>query len=73
MSIISMLKSLKFKYYITIPLYMLTPVEQLVLNTIVFTLLYLLCTAVYMYFPGHAKLIAQRAYYYYAGDSTAIA
>ncbi|KAK9480354.1 hypothetical protein V1514DRAFT_326153 [Lipomyces japonicus] len=64
---LSLIKQLKYKYYVTLPLYMLTKTERLILNVFFFVSLAMLFTACYTYFPGHVKIIAQRGYYYYAG------
>ncbi|KAK9470115.1 uncharacterized protein V1510DRAFT_423967 [Dipodascopsis tothii] len=62
-----LLKQLKYKYYVTLPLYMLTRGERIVLNAFFFLLLAMLFTGVYTYFPNHLKVVAHRTYYYYAG------
>ncbi|KAK9465628.1 hypothetical protein V1512DRAFT_265494 [Lipomyces arxii] len=67
MFITTFLKQLKYKYYVTLPLYMLTKTERFILNTFFLVSLSMLFAAVYTYFPSHVKIIAQRAYYYYAG------
>ncbi|KAK9367639.1 hypothetical protein V1509DRAFT_625805 [Lipomyces kononenkoae] len=67
MFLISLFKQIKYKYYVTLPLYMLTKSERLILNAFFFVLLWMLFTACYMYFPTHVRVIAQRTYYYYAG------
>ncbi|KAK9383326.1 uncharacterized protein V2V93DRAFT_364850 [Kockiozyma suomiensis] len=73
MGLVSLFQSVKYKYYVTLPLLMLTRTERCIFNAFLFTSLYLLCTAFYMYFPSHVKLIAQRVHYYYAGDYAAAA
>ncbi|KAK9249001.1 hypothetical protein V1506DRAFT_526674 [Lipomyces tetrasporus] len=71
MFLITLFKQIKYKYYVTLPLYMLTRTERLILNAFFFVSLWMLFTACYMYFPSHVRVIAQRAYYYYAGVQVA--
>jgi hypothetical protein len=42
------------------------------LDTLLFIFLSLLITAVSFYLPHHVAIIAKRAWYYYAGDSTVL-
>ncbi|KAK9450585.1 uncharacterized protein V1518DRAFT_414205 [Limtongia smithiae] len=67
MSILAYLRKLKYRYYVTMPLLLMTKTERIIFNLFMLISLYLLCTAVYLYFPSHVKTIVQRSYYYYAG------
>ncbi|CCX06677.1 hypothetical protein FPQ18DRAFT_336417 [Pyronema domesticum] len=62
----------RYQYEVTFSLYMLTPVEKIIFNTLLFIFLSLLITAVSFYLPHHVAIIAKRAWYYYAGDSTVL-
>ncbi|KAK9465629.1 hypothetical protein V1512DRAFT_265497 [Lipomyces arxii] len=63
----SFLKQLKYRYYVTLPLYIMTRTERCILNVFFIISLSMLFAGFYMYFPSHVKFMAQRAYYYYSG------
>ncbi|KAK9474187.1 uncharacterized protein V1510DRAFT_305849 [Dipodascopsis tothii] len=67
---IAFLQRLKYQYYITFPLYVMTPMERLVLNTFVAICLGLLTTTIYLYFPTQLRRLFVRAYYYCTGMDT---
>ncbi|KAJ8101120.1 hypothetical protein POJ06DRAFT_89018 [Lipomyces tetrasporus] len=64
------IKKWKYRYDVTLPLYVMTPIEQFVLNSFLFTCLVLLATAVYTYTPVQIQVVVRRAYYYYSGEDT---
>ncbi|KAK9352585.1 hypothetical protein V1505DRAFT_392436 [Lipomyces doorenjongii] len=63
-------KKWKYRYDVTMPLYVMTPTEQLILNSFFFIGFVLLATAVYKYTPIQIQLVVRRAYYYYSGVDT---
>ncbi|KAI5820093.1 hypothetical protein BZA77DRAFT_126848 [Pyronema omphalodes] len=71
-ALIKFLQLKRYQYEVTFSLYMLTPVEKIIFNTLLFIFLSLLITAVSFYLPHHVAIIAKRAWYYYAGDSTVL-
>jgi len=58
----------RYQYEVTFALYMLTPTEKLIFDSIVTMLLTLLLVGIYVYLPEHVKRVTSRAIYYYAGD-----
>ncbi|KAK9360970.1 hypothetical protein V1504DRAFT_453097 [Lipomyces starkeyi] len=64
------IKQWKYRYDVTLPLYIMTPTEQLILNSFFFIGFSLLATAVYKYTPVQIQLWIGRAYYYYSGVDT---
>ncbi|KAK9239678.1 hypothetical protein V1525DRAFT_338744 [Lipomyces kononenkoae] len=66
------IKKWKYRYEVTMPLYAMTPMEQLILNSLFFIGVVFLAIALYKYAPVQIQLLAERAYYYYTGvDSSA--
>lgn len=57
-----------YQYEVTFAIYMLTPTEKLIFNSILLTLITLLLTAAYIYLPDHVMAIASHIYYYWAGE-----
>ncbi|KAK9485095.1 hypothetical protein V1527DRAFT_468082 [Lipomyces starkeyi] len=70
-SLCTSIKKWKYRYDVTLPLYVMTPAEQLILNSFFFIGFSLLATAVYKYTPVQIQLWIGRAYYYYSGVDTA--
>ncbi|KAK9375077.1 uncharacterized protein V1513DRAFT_478946 [Lipomyces chichibuensis] len=64
------IKKWKYRYDVTLPLYVMTRTEQLILNSFFFIGFVLLATAVYKYTPVQIQLVVKRAYYYYSGVDT---
>ncbi|KAF2478843.1 hypothetical protein BDY17DRAFT_328356 [Neohortaea acidophila] len=65
------LQKKNYQYEVTFALYMLTPTEKFIFNSILFLTLSMLTTACCVYLPSHILLISRRAYYYFAGgDAT---
>ncbi|THX67672.1 hypothetical protein D6D04_10775 [Aureobasidium pullulans] len=58
----------RYQYEVTFSLYMLTPTEKFIFNSILFLFLSMVSIAVALYLPRHVKIIAHRAYYYVSGD-----
>lgn len=67
-SIIRWLQLKRYQYEVTFPLYMLTPVERFILNSLLFLFLSMIIYAATLYLPQHIMTIASRAWFYYAGD-----
>ncbi|KAF2722101.1 hypothetical protein K431DRAFT_202550, partial [Polychaeton citri CBS 116435] len=59
----------KYQYEVTFSLYMLTPTEKFVFNSILFLFVALVGIACFVYLPSHLATIASRAFYYYAGEA----
>ncbi|KAJ9301329.1 hypothetical protein DTO271G3_1464 [Paecilomyces variotii] len=57
-----------YQYEVTFAIYMLTPTEKFIFNSLLFSLVTLLSTAAYVYLPDHVKSICGHIYYYWAGD-----
>ncbi|KAL1970302.1 hypothetical protein VTN77DRAFT_5462 [Rasamsonia byssochlamydoides] len=61
-----------YQYEVTFALYMLTPTEKLIFNSIVLSLLFMFFAAAYIYLPDHVATIYGRIHYYLAGDASRI-
>ncbi|EME85580.1 uncharacterized protein MYCFIDRAFT_103511, partial [Pseudocercospora fijiensis CIRAD86] len=61
------LQKKNYQYEVTFSLYMLTPTEKFVFNSIAFLSLSMLTIATFMYLPDHVMTISRRTYYYFAG------
>ncbi|QIX01596.1 hypothetical protein AMS68_007113 [Peltaster fructicola] len=59
-----------YQYEVTFSLYMLTGTEKFVFNSVLFLFTSMTCIAAFLYLPAHIKIITERTYYYWAGDST---
>ncbi|KAK4580192.1 hypothetical protein LTR86_000395 [Recurvomyces mirabilis] len=57
-----------YQYEVTSSLYMLTPTEKFVFNSILFLTFSMLSTACILYLPDHIMTVSKRTYYYFAGD-----
>ncbi|KAH0167361.1 hypothetical protein KCU67_g3914, partial [Aureobasidium melanogenum] len=58
----------RYQYEVTFSLYMLSPTEKFIFNSILFLFLAMVSIAVALYLPRHVRIIAHRAYYYVSGD-----
>ncbi|KAI7216752.1 hypothetical protein KC333_g4654 [Hortaea werneckii] len=61
------LQKKNYQYEVTFALYMLTPTEKFVFNSILFLTLSMFTLAVVLYLPDHILTISRRGYYYCAG------
>ncbi|RMY72607.1 hypothetical protein D0862_14427, partial [Hortaea werneckii] len=61
------LQKKNYQYEVTFALYMLTPTEKFVFNSILFLTLSMFTLAVILYLPDHILTISRRGYYYCAG------
>ncbi|OJD21616.1 hypothetical protein ACJ73_07043 [Blastomyces percursus] len=68
-SFIRWLRLKNYQYEVTISLYMLTPTEKFVFNTLLLLITSMLLTAAYVYLPDHVTTISKRIWYYWAGDA----
>jgi len=58
----------KYQYEVTFSLYMLTPTEKFIFNSVLFILISLLVTAASLYLPNHVAVIYNRIWYYLHGE-----
>ncbi|PPJ58383.1 hypothetical protein CBER1_08071 [Cercospora berteroae] len=63
------LQKKNYQYEVTFSLYMLTPTEKFVFNSILFLTFSLLLIASVIYLPNHILTMSRRTYYYFAGDN----
>ncbi|OJD17989.1 hypothetical protein AJ78_01946 [Emergomyces pasteurianus Ep9510] len=68
-SLIRWLRLKNYQYEVTISLYMLTPTEKFIFNTLLLLITSMLLTAAYVYLPDHITTISKRIWYYWAGDA----
>ncbi|KXT18539.1 hypothetical protein AC579_2258 [Pseudocercospora musae] len=68
--LVQWLQKKNYQYEVTFSLYMLTPTEKFVFNSIAFLSLSMLALATIMYLPDHVMTISRRTYYYFAGDGS---
>ncbi|KAI5299595.1 hypothetical protein KEM56_003109 [Ascosphaera pollenicola] len=64
-------KRKNYQYEVTFAVYMLTPAEKAILNSLVITLLTLLVTATYIYLPNSLLAFWQKVLYYALGEVSA--
>ncbi|KAL4872062.1 hypothetical protein BDV12DRAFT_162962 [Aspergillus spectabilis] len=57
-----------YQYEVTFAVYMLTPTEKFIFNSLLLTILSLIITAIYVYLPDHLRSIYSHLYYYWAGE-----
>ncbi|KAI9703910.1 MAG: hypothetical protein M1820_005692 [Bogoriella megaspora] len=57
-----------YQYEVTFSLYMLTPTEKFIFNSLLFLILSMILIAASLYLPEHMSQITRRAFYYYAGE-----
>lgn len=60
----------RYQYEVTFSLYMLTPTEKFIFNSFLFLFLSMIIIAASLYLPEHVAGIANRAFYYWAGDDS---
>jgi len=58
-----------YQYEVTFALYMLTPTEKFIFNSLLLLVISMLLTAAYVYLPNHVITICHRIWYYWAGDA----
>ncbi|KAF1353442.1 hypothetical protein BDV97DRAFT_278228, partial [Delphinella strobiligena] len=58
----------RYQYEVTFSLYMMTPTEKFIFNSILFLLVSMITIAASLYLPEHISFISRRAFYYVAGD-----
>ncbi|EED19312.1 conserved hypothetical protein [Talaromyces stipitatus ATCC 10500] len=71
----SLLRWLRLKIYqyeVTFALYMLTPTEKFIFNSLVLAFLSLFITAAYIYLPDHVASIYGHVHYYFTADVSMI-
>jgi len=68
--LVKWLQKKNYQYEVTFALYMLTPTEKFIFNSILFLSFSMLATACILYPPDHVSTISKRLYYYFAGDTT---
>ncbi|TKA61187.1 hypothetical protein B0A55_11779 [Friedmanniomyces simplex] len=69
-NLVKWLQKKNYQYEVTFSLYMLTPTEKFVFNSILFLTISMLSTACILYLPDHVVEVSRRGYYYFAGDAT---
>ncbi|KAL4818283.1 hypothetical protein BDW67DRAFT_183011 [Aspergillus spinulosporus] len=57
-----------YQYEVTFAVYMLTPTEKFIFNSILLTLISMILTAAYVYLPDHIRTIYGHLYYYWVGE-----
>ncbi|KAL4803319.1 hypothetical protein BDV18DRAFT_163367 [Aspergillus unguis] len=57
-----------YQYEVTFAVYMLTPTEKFIFNSILLTLISMILTAIYVYLPDHLRTIYSHLYYYCFGE-----
>ncbi|EEH48697.1 uncharacterized protein PADG_04776 [Paracoccidioides brasiliensis Pb18] len=68
-SFLRWLRLKNYQYEVTVALYMLTPTEKFIFNTLLLLITSMLLTAAYVYLPNHVATISKRIWYYWAGDT----
>ncbi|KAH8695092.1 hypothetical protein BGW36DRAFT_428980 [Talaromyces proteolyticus] len=71
-SFVRWLRLKNYQYEVTFALYMLTPTEKFIFNSLVISLLTLLITAAYVYLPNHVASIYGHLVYYLTADVSMI-
>ncbi|KAL2871333.1 serine palmitoyltransferase small subunit family protein [Aspergillus lucknowensis] len=57
-----------YQYEVTFAVYMLTPTEKFIFNSLLLTLISMILTAIYVYLPDHLRSIYSHVYYYCVGE-----
>ncbi|EAW08703.1 serine palmitoyltransferase small subunit family protein [Aspergillus clavatus NRRL 1] len=57
-----------YQYEVTFAIYMLTPTEKFIFNSLLLTLLTMIVTGMYVYLPDHIRAIYSHLYYYWVGE-----
>ncbi|KAL1959544.1 hypothetical protein VTO42DRAFT_1989 [Malbranchea cinnamomea] len=68
-SFIRWLRLKNYQYEVTFALYMLTPTEKFIFNSLVLTLISMFFVAAYVYLPSHVVAVCGHVWYYLVGDS----
>ncbi|KAK5676742.1 hypothetical protein LTS10_010505 [Elasticomyces elasticus] len=68
-NLVKWLQKKNYQYEVTFSLYMLTPTEKFVFNSVLFLTISMLSTACILYLPDHVVEVSRRTYYYFAGDA----
>ncbi|KAJ5139316.1 uncharacterized protein N7515_004164 [Penicillium bovifimosum] len=67
-SILRWMRLKVYQYEVTFSLYMLTPIEKFIFNTLLLGLFSMIAMGTYIYLPDHLRAIGGRLYYYWAGE-----
>nr|POF14883.1 hypothetical protein CFP56_71267 [Quercus suber] len=67
--LVQWLQKKNYQYEVTFALYMLTPTEKFVFNSVLFLTLSLFALATCVYLPDHVLTMSRRTYYYFAGEA----
>ncbi|EYE96681.1 serine palmitoyltransferase small subunit family protein [Aspergillus ruber CBS 135680] len=59
-----------YQYEVTFAVYMLTPTEKFIFNSIILTTVTMIVTGAYIYLPNHIRTVCGHMYYYLVGDRT---
>ncbi|KAF7717668.1 Uncharacterized protein PECH_002952 [Penicillium ucsense] len=62
-----------YQYEVTFAIYMLTPAEKFIFNSLLLTLVTMIATGIYIYLPDHLRAIYGHLYYYWVGERPFIA
>ncbi|KAI9367587.1 hypothetical protein BJX61DRAFT_292916 [Aspergillus egyptiacus] len=57
-----------YQYEVTFAVYMLTPTEKFIFNSLLLTLVSMILTGIYVYLPDHLRSIYSHLYYYCVGE-----
>ncbi|RHZ58710.1 serine palmitoyltransferase small subunit family protein [Aspergillus thermomutatus] len=57
-----------YQYEVTFAIYMLTPAEKFIFNSLLLTLITMIITGIYVYLPDHIRAIYGHLYYYWVGE-----
>ncbi|KAF2770764.1 hypothetical protein EJ03DRAFT_381763 [Teratosphaeria nubilosa] len=68
-SLVRWLQKKNYQYEVTFALYMLTPTEKFIFNSILFLTISMFTLASVLYLPNHIMKMARRSFYYFAGDA----
>ncbi|KAH9832808.1 Pfam:DUF3317 [Teratosphaeria destructans] len=68
-SLVRWLQKKNYQYEVTFALYMLTPTEKFIFNSILFLTISMFTLASVLYLPNHIMTMARRSFYYFAGDA----
>ncbi|KAF2156168.1 hypothetical protein K461DRAFT_275280 [Myriangium duriaei CBS 260.36] len=61
----------RYQYEVTFSLYMMTPTEKFIFNSILFLFVSMVLIAAALYLPTNTANVARRAWYYLGGDDAA--
>ncbi|KAJ5600404.1 hypothetical protein N7450_001471 [Penicillium hetheringtonii] len=57
-----------YQYEVTFAIYMLTPTEKFIFNSLLLTLVTMIAAGIYIYLPDHLRSIYGHLYYYAVGE-----